>query len=103
MMSTVQRWASISAARATGQYWPYRCMIDVITPGAHPSSPIFALVSRSARRLRFALARHRRRTAATGGAPMTRDEPIRRDVLQALAVAPFMALLAQAGEARAQV
>ena len=34
---------------------------------------------------------------------MTRDEPIRRDVLQALAVVPFMALIAQTGEARAQV
>ena len=34
---------------------------------------------------------------------MTSDEPIRRDVLQVLATAPFMALLAQAGEARAQV
>jgi hypothetical protein len=34
---------------------------------------------------------------------MTSDEPIRRDVLQVLAAAPFMALLAQAGEARAQV
>jgi quercetin dioxygenase-like cupin family protein len=34
---------------------------------------------------------------------MTSDEPIRRDVLQALAAAPLIALLAQAGEARAQV
>jgi quercetin dioxygenase-like cupin family protein len=35
--------------------------------------------------------------------PMTGDGPIRRDVLQALAVTPLMALIAQAGEARAQV
>jgi quercetin dioxygenase-like cupin family protein len=34
---------------------------------------------------------------------MTNDEPIRRDVLQAIAAVPFMALLAQAGTARAQV
>jgi len=34
---------------------------------------------------------------------MTNDEPIRRDILQALAAAPFIALLASAGEARAQV
>jgi quercetin dioxygenase-like cupin family protein len=34
---------------------------------------------------------------------MTNDEPIRRDVLLALAATPFMVLLAQAGEARAQV
>ena len=33
---------------------------------------------------------------------MTNDEPIRRDVLQALAAAPFMALLARPGEASAQ-
>jgi quercetin dioxygenase-like cupin family protein len=34
---------------------------------------------------------------------MAKREPIRRDVLGALAAAPFMALLAQAGTARAQV
>ena len=34
---------------------------------------------------------------------MTNDEPIRRDVLQAIAAAPFLALLAQAATARAQV
>lgn len=34
---------------------------------------------------------------------MTNDEPIRRDILQALAAAPFIALLGNAGEARAQV
>ena len=34
---------------------------------------------------------------------MTSDKPIRRDVLQAIAAVPFMALLAQAGAARAQV
>jgi hypothetical protein len=34
---------------------------------------------------------------------MTSNEPIRRDVLQALAAAPFMALLAPASEAGAQV
>jgi quercetin dioxygenase-like cupin family protein len=36
-------------------------------------------------------------------AVMANDEPIRRDVLQALAAVPFMALLAQASEGRAQV
>jgi quercetin dioxygenase-like cupin family protein len=34
---------------------------------------------------------------------MTNDEPIRRDILQALAAAPFIALLGNADEARAQV
>ncbi len=34
---------------------------------------------------------------------MTNNDPVRRDVLQALAVAPFVALLAQAGGASAQV
>jgi len=33
---------------------------------------------------------------------MTNDEPIRRDVLQTIAAVPFLALLARAGEARAQ-
>jgi quercetin dioxygenase-like cupin family protein len=34
---------------------------------------------------------------------MTSDEPMRRDVLQAIAAVTLMALLAQAGEVRAQV
>jgi hypothetical protein len=34
---------------------------------------------------------------------MSNDKPIRRDVLLTLATAPFVAWLAQAGEARAQV
>src|ERR1700730_9636153 len=75
-------------------------MIERITPCERKSSPIFALVSCSASGLRCGFDCHRRRPR---GFIMTSNEPIRRDVLQALAAAPFMALLAQASEAHAQV
>src|SRR4029077_16450683 len=46
---------------------------------------------------------HRSREAGNRRTIMTNDEPIRRDVLQAIAAVPFMALLRQAGTAPAQV